>query len=113
MFEAFDMDAFAEDRSFDEVKRLLHYAHLIPRMKGLTTQHIDTYWPGHTFNGLVDLFTAAGILTFVSPMGAIITPESGVVQEGNDLTDFRRILFNDTNDWAVEWPDGSWTTPPL
>ncbi|WP_309969454.1 hypothetical protein [Aeromicrobium panaciterrae] len=106
------MDTFAEDRSFDEVQSLLHYAHFIPRTRGFTTQHVDTHWPGHTFNGLVELFTSAGLLTLVSPLGALIH-ESGGVQEGNDLTNFRRILFNDMIEWAVEWPDGSWTKPPL
>lgn len=106
------MGSFVEERSFDEVRTLLHYGHFIPRTKGFTTQHLDTHWPGHTFNWLVDLFTAAGLLTFVSPLGAVIN-ESGLIRESNDLTDFRRILFNDMTDWAVEWTDGSWTKPPL
>lgn len=106
------MDRFAEVRSFDEVQGLLRYAHFIPRTRGLTAKYVESKWPGRTFNGLVDVFTAAGLLTFVSPLGALIH-ESGVVQEGNDLTDFRRILFNDMTEWAVEWPDGSWTKPAL
>lgn len=106
-----DTRRFAEDRSPDEVKELLHYAHFIPQSRGFTKTHVDTYWPGHTFPELLYVLRAAGLVTFVSSLGATITKDSGLVRKGNDLKEFRRLLFNDIDDWAVEWPDGSWTRP--
>lgn len=100
---------FAEHRTHAEVKKLLHHAHWIPQTKGFTQQHIDEHWSGNTFNSLLRVWKAAGIVTHVSGLGAVVTP-SGVVGEANDLRDFRMIHFNNAQEWAVEWPDGSWTS---
>lgn len=79
--------------------------------RGLTAAYVDEHWPGHAFPELLYLFRAAGLLTYASSLGAVITRDEGLVRKANDLKEFHRLLFNDINDWAVEWPDGSWTCP--
>lgn len=102
---------FAEQRTSVEVKKLLRYANFIPQIRGYTQEYVDEYWPGHTFGSLVEVLKAAEVLTFVSGLGAVFTP-SGKVSDANDLREFRQFHFTNVQEWAVEWPDGSWTSSP-
>lgn len=90
---------------------MLHYAHWIPQTKGFTQRHLDEHWPGHTFNSLLSVWKAARIATYASGLGAVVT-SSGLMREANGLRDFRWIHFNNCQEWAVEWSDGSWTCSP-
>lgn len=55
-------EEFAEHRTADELARFVHYLHWIPQGRGITDAFVDEHYPGRTWQGLVLVLTAAGIL---------------------------------------------------
>jgi len=77
---------------------VLHYGHIIPVSKGYTSKYVALHHPGWSFNELVEIFKAAGI----------------VVSDGMARCDARVgwIHFNDATSFVVEFEDdeplGAW-----
>ena len=57
-----DTSQFAEHRTREELNSLLHFGHIIPVSKGWTKKHVDSHFPGWTWNQLIDICMAAQIV---------------------------------------------------
>ena len=91
-----DISQFREHRTREELNALLHYGHIIPVSKGWTREYVDTNYPGLTWNALLAIFQAAGI---VLPSGC----------GGPPKCDDRVVLlhFSSREEFRVEWIDGT------
>ena len=82
---------YAESRTGEEISRLLHYGHIIPVRRGLTADYVDRHFPGWTWNALMDVWRAAGIV--VRTPGGIPDCDPRV----------RAVHFTDAEHVHVEW----------
>lgn len=92
---------YRESCSRDELARLLHHGHWIPVTRGLTQRYVDEHFPGWTWNGLLDVWEAAGV----------VHRREGA-QHPTLIVDclLDRIHFDGPEDFTVVWIDGSVTT---
>jgi hypothetical protein len=90
-----DYSQFDEHRSRDELNALLNHGHFIPAGKGLTRQYVETHYPGWTWNRLLKLFRAAGILVM----------RGGTPPCCDDRV--KSFHFTRSGTFAVEWRDDS------
>ncbi|MFD1860536.1 hypothetical protein EHW97_13285 [Aeromicrobium camelliae] len=90
---------YADHRSARQIDDLLHYGHFIPVGRGLTDTYVATHFPGRTWNDLMEVWKAAGI---------VVRSTAG----GPPRCDVRvkTVHFTDATDFAVEWEDGTVTT---
>jgi len=86
---------FAEHRTGREVHDLLQYGHIIPVRRGVTTAYVEQHFPGWTWNELMDIWRAAGI----------VHPSRHGGPPGADSR-VRMIHFSSPTAFAVEWADG-------
>jgi hypothetical protein len=86
---------YAEHRTGIEVHKLLHYAHFIPVGNGRTQAYVAEHFPGWTWNELMAVWQAAGIVR-TSPAGGPPACHERV----------KAIHFNGPTSFAVEWLDG-------
>lgn len=89
-----DVSVFREHRTRDELNSLLHYGHIIPGSKGWTSAYVEAHYPGWTWNELVKVFVAAGIL--VNRGGSPPKCDDRVVV----------FHFSGPTEFHVEWADG-------
>lgn len=96
------VEQFAEHRSANELARLLHHIHWVPQSRGLTDAFVDEHYPRRTWQGLVLVLTAAGIMVGRGGSPPSLMPTVAVMH------------FTDATKWAVEWEDGIVTSslPP-
>ena len=90
---------YAEHRTGVEVGQLLHYGHIIPVSRGLTEGYVAEHFPGWTWNNLMAVWEAAGIVV-PSASGGLPSCDHRV----------KLIHFTGADAFAVEWVDGSVTT---
>ncbi|WP_146084969.1 hypothetical protein [Rathayibacter sp. AY1E4] len=95
-------EEFAEHRTADELARFLHHVHWIPQSRGITDAFVDEYYPGRTWQGLVLVLTAAGILVSRGGSPPSLMPTVAMMH------------FTDATRWVVQWQDGivTMSTPP-
>ena len=84
---------FAEHRTREEISKLLHHGHIIPIGKGITAAYVDRHFPGWTWNGLMAVWRAAGIV--------VVTP--GGIPDCDPRV--RRVHFTDAEHVLVEWAE--------
>ena len=86
-----DVSRFREHRTLEECKSLLRFGHISPVSRGFTQRFVAENYPGWTWNELVQVFTAAGILT--TRGGAPLTCDDRVVT----------FHFSSPSEFYVEW----------
>jgi len=89
---------YAERRTGAELDRLLHYGHWIPVIRGYTAEYVDEHFPGWTWNTLMLIWRAAGIVV-KSEVGGPLRCDGRV----------KAVYFNGPDSFAVEWIDGTIT----
>lgn len=94
MSTAIDVSNFREHRTLQECKLLLHYGHVIPICHGYTARFVTEHYPGWSWNELVEVFVAAGII--INRGGAPATCDDRVL----------RFHFSGPTEFLVEWIDG-------
>lgn len=90
-----DISQFREHRTREELNALLHYGHIIPVSKGWTREYVDTNYRGWTWNALISIFTAAGI---------IVPSAFGGPPKCDDRV--AAVHFSSNQEFLVEWSDG-------
>lgn len=86
-------------RSREEIAELLRFGHPIPVGKGYNRRYVADRYPGWTWNELMAVWRAAGILV---PVGSMLTCD--------DRAEF--VRFTGPKAWEVHWSDGSATGAP-
>ena len=89
-----DGSRLREHRTRDELNRLLHYGHIIPVSKGYTAKFVAENYPGWTWNQLIEVFIAAGI----------VVNRGGSPPKCDDRVEM--FHFSGPTDFLVEWVDG-------
>ncbi|WP_146082397.1 MULTISPECIES: hypothetical protein [unclassified Rathayibacter] len=88
------VEEFADHRAAGELARFLHHLHWIPQSRGITDAFVDEHYPGRTWQGLVLVLTAAGILVSRGESPPSLMPTVAMLH------------FTDAARWAVVWGDG-------
>ena len=91
-----DVSRFREHRTRAELNSLLRYGHIIPVSKGWTRAYVDARYPRWSWNALMTIFQAAGIVV-PSACGGPPKCDDRVVM----------LHFSTTGDFFVEWIDGA------
>lgn len=86
-------ERYAECRTREELDLLLRYGHAIPVRRGLTEAHAGLHFPGWSWNQLIRVLKAAGIL--VQRGGSPPCVDPGV----------REFYFDSEEGWLVDWLD--------
>lgn len=86
-----DRHRYALTRTREELNDLLRFGHIIPVSRGWTRAYVDEHYPGWTWNGLVGVLRAAGVL--VDRGGSPPCCAPGV----------RAVWFDSEDGWLVEW----------
>lgn len=83
---------YVEHLSREQINGVLHHAHIIPVSKGYTREYVALHHPGWSFNELIGIFTAAGI----------------IVEDGMPRCDesVKCLHFNDATSFTVEREQG-------
>lgn len=89
---------YAEHRSGEEMQRLLHHGHWIPVLRGYTYAYIEEHFPGWSWNPLLSVCKAAGIVVKTGGGGPLSCDPR-----------VRTFHFTDDRRFAVEWDDGAVT----
>jgi hypothetical protein len=89
---------YGEHRTGIEVDRLLHYGHIIPVSHGYTTEYVAEHFPGWTWNQLMAIWRAAGVVV-----------RSGVGGPPSCDRRVKAIHFDGPDSFAIEWLDGTVT----
>jgi hypothetical protein len=85
---------YRENLERAELNALLHYGHPIPACCGLTDAYVATRYPGWTWNELIAILRAAGIV--VRPLrGAPLRCDPRV----------RRVHVTSPSEFEVDWAD--------
>jgi len=96
-----DRADFREHRTREQLNDLLRHGHVIPVSRGWTFDHVQANFPGWTWNQLIDIIRAAGIL--VSRGGSPPACHDQVAA----------FHFSSDTEFLVEWIDEQGaTTPP-
>ncbi|WP_374928159.1 hypothetical protein [Kytococcus sedentarius] len=82
---------FTEHRTAQEISALLHHGHIIPVRLGITQEYVRQHFPGWTWNELMAVWRAAGIV--------IRTP--GGIPDCDPRV--RAVHFTDAERVHVEW----------
>lgn len=90
---------FAEHRTRDELNGLLHHGHIIPVSRGYMQAYVTEHFPDWTWNELMAVWRAAGV----------VINRGGTPPKCND--EVLTIHFNGPESFAIEWSDGTVTTP--
>ncbi len=90
-----DVSRFREHRTLEECKSLLRFGHISPVSRGFTQRFVAENYPGWTWNELVQVFTAAGIL--INRGGSPPTCDDRVVT----------FHFSSPSEFYVEWINGT------
>lgn len=93
-----DFSRFSHHLTGDECSAILRHGHIIPVSRGWTATCVDEHCPGWSWNELIAVFKAAGIV---------------IGRGGSPPTCDERVLaihFSGIADFAVEWVDGSTTS---
>lgn len=88
------VQSYREVRTREQLNKLLHYGHIIPISRGLTTKYVGEHYPGWTWNALIRVLSAADV--YVGQGGAPPHCDDRVV----------RVHFDSHETWRVEWADG-------
>lgn len=95
---------FAHHFSREQVAKILRYTHWIPASRGLTQKMMETDFPGHSFNELLEIFHVAGI-SVPSPVGGPMSLDPRVAA----------LHFTSAESLAVQLhaPEGSHVIPTV
>ena len=88
-----DSSSYREHRTREELNALLSHGHHIPAGKGLTWKYVEANFPGWTWNQLIAVLSAAGILD-----------RRGNLPRCDDRV--KLFHFNSSSEFLVEWRDG-------
>jgi len=86
-----DTSRFRHHRTRAELNSLLHYGHIIPVSKGWTKNYVDTHYPGWSWNALMNVFQAAGI----------VVNRGGAPPKCDDRVEM--LHFSSETDFLVDW----------
>jgi hypothetical protein len=87
-----DVSRFREHRTREELNSLLHYGHIIPVSKGLTSAYVEAHYPRWTWNALMSIFRAADIV--------VPNPYGGPPKCDDRVVAFH---FSSPTEFHVEW----------
>lgn len=91
--------SYTEHRTGAEIDRLLHHGHWIPVTKGFTQRYVDEHFPGWSWNDLMAIWRAAGI---------VVRPAGGAPLQCDERV--AAMHFSGPGNWLIEWRDGAVTT---
>ena len=93
-----EWQGYKEHRTREELQALLRHGHYIPACRGWTREYVDKHYPGWTWNELMEIWRAAGI----------VVRRPGGAPPACDIR-VKAIHFNGPRSFAVEWEDGTVT----
>ena len=88
-------EKYAMHLSRKRIDEVFHYAHYIPRGRGITAAFFDKNYPGWTIESMHAVFRAAGIISLDDPCGLM----------GKCHWRVKALHFNSVADFEVEWND--------
>jgi hypothetical protein len=98
---------FAHHFSREQLERIHRYTHWIPAARGYTQQMMTTFFPGHSYNSLLEVFRVAGI-SIPSKVGGVMSVDPRVAAMHFTSPESLAVQFFSPDD-SLMIPTVGWT----